>query len=111
MQEVIKKGEEKEKIKIPNCFICMDTGIIIYPELTQFGYMADKVARCTCLKGNQYIYEGKDCKQKSIYRIPLITEIMDPVEIAKNNYKEWYERNKNRESFQEALEEIKKRKG
>jgi len=86
MQEAIKKGEEKEKIKIPNCFICMDTGIIIYPELTQFGYMADKVARCTCPKGNQYIYEGKDCKQKSIYRIPLITEVMDPVEIARNNY-------------------------
>lgn len=97
--------DKKEKVKVPNCFICMDTGIIIYPELTQFGYMADKVARCTCPKGNQYIYEGK------VYRIPLITEIMDPVEIARNNYKEWYERNKNREGFQEAWEEFKKERG
>jgi hypothetical protein len=109
MQEVI---EKKKEIKIPKCFICLDTGLVLYKQMTAFGYEAEYAARCTCQKGSEYTYEGKECtKNKSEYRIPLITEIMDPVEKARNNFKEWYERNKNREGFQEALEEIKKRKG
>jgi hypothetical protein len=106
MQAVINK---KEKIKVPNCFICMDTGIIIYPELTQFGYTANKVARCTCETGNQYVYDGKNCKQKSMYRIPLITETMDPLEIARNNLAKWYEENKNKEGFKEVWSNLKKK--
>jgi hypothetical protein len=89
----------------------MDKGFILYQELVEW-YTAEKVARCTCEKGNEYRYEGQECtKNKSNYRIPVITEIMDPVEIAQSNYAKWYERNKNKKGFQEALEEIKMRKG
>lgn len=109
MQVMIRGKEDKEKIKIPKCFICMDTGIVLYKQKTILGYEAEYAVRCTCEKGNEYTYEGRECtKNKSEYRIPLITEIMDPVEKARNNFKEWYERNKDREGFKEAWEKFKK---
>lgn len=83
------KNNETEK-KQPKCFVCMDTGVILYKKMTQFGYEAEYAARCTCSAGNQYIYEGRECKEnKSEYRIATIDEVLDKFELAQNNFQQW----------------------
>lgn len=97
MQEAGEKIKELQKNKNsegdrkqPKCFVCMDTGIILYKKMTPFGYEAEYAARCTCEIGNQYIYEGRECKKnKSDFRIVSIDEVLDKFELAKNNFQQW----------------------
>lgn len=116
MQEVIDRAKELEQmkkrneIKIPDCFICMDTGIVLYKKKTDFGYDAEYAAHCTCAKGIQYRYEGKECKEKSEYRIPSIDEVMNPEEIQKENFYTWYKNNSSNPNIDEAIENWKKSK-
>lgn len=94
MQEIIDKKEKQEKQQ-PKCFICMDTGIILYKRKTIFGYYAEYAARCTCEAGQKYIYEGRECKEhKSEYRVPSIDEVLDKFELAKNNCEQWLAKTK-----------------
>lgn len=92
--EKIKELQEKETragdTKQPKCFVCMDTGIILYKKMTSFGYEDEYAARCTCEMGNQFIYEGRECKDhKSEYRIATIDEVLDKYELAQNNFQQW----------------------
>lgn len=90
VEELQKNKTNEEDKKQPKCFICMDTGIILYKRITSFGYEAEYAARCTCSAGNQYIYEGRECKDhKSEYRIATIDEVLDKYELAQNNFQQW----------------------
>lgn len=97
MQGVAERVEELQKNKTnegdkkqPKCFICLDSGIILYKKKTIFGYDAEYAAHCTCEAGNRYVYEGRECKEhKSEYRIASIDEVLDKFELAKNNYEQW----------------------
>jgi hypothetical protein len=90
IKELQKNKNSEGERKQPQCFVCMDTGVILYKKMTPFGYEAEYAARCTCPSGNQYIYEGQECKDhKSKYRIATIDEVLDKYELAQNNFQQW----------------------
>ncbi|HHY42549.1 MAG TPA: hypothetical protein GX514_06855 [Thermoanaerobacterales bacterium] len=87
-----------EKIKVPKCFICLDRGFILYRK-----YEGEYVAHCSCKAGQQYIYDGSQSSKKSPYYIPAIDSIMDPKEVATENFHAWWEANKDKEGIEKAM--------
>lgn len=60
------KADPKE-IKLPNCWICNDTGVILYHKKSSQGEY-EYAAHCVCQAGDQYRYNGQQCKEyKSLY--------------------------------------------
>lgn len=96
--------KDKQQIELPECWICGDSGMVIYNKKTEMGEY-EYVAHCTCPAGVKYQYDGRQCKIKSDYYIPSIAEVADPVMIAKDNVVEFYERHKDDEKVVKALEE------
>ncbi len=85
--------KDDSRINIPKCWICRDTGIVIYNKKTEQGEY-EYVAHCICDEGNKYKYDGQMCKDyKSNYYIPSIAEVTDPETIAKENISDFYRRN------------------
>jgi len=82
-----------KKVKIPNCWICMDTGFVLYRKKVD-DYESEYVSSCTCSAGAEYAYDGARCEKKSPYRIPSVAEVLDPEDVAVRNFREWYERYK-----------------
>jgi hypothetical protein len=97
------KSKEDKEIKLPECWVCMDTGMILYNKKTELGEY-EYIAHCICQAGLLYHYDGKECKNKSPYYIPSVAEVADPATIAKDNIIEFYERNKNNEKVVKTLE-------
>ncbi len=96
----------KEKIKVPKCFICMDKGFILYRKKVG-EYEGEYVAHCTCQAGEQYAYDGTQCeKQKNPYYIPSVAAELDHVGIAAQNLRNWIERNKNKDGFEDAMDQL-----
>lgn len=90
IEEILKSGNIK-KAKMPQCFICMDTGLVFYKKQL-YGYEYEFALHCVCHKGQEYAYEGSLCSkdsEKSFYRIPAVTEIYDVEELKKNNWEKW----------------------
>ena len=94
-----------EKIWMPKCWICMDEGIILYQK--QIGNVkAEYAAHCTCKTGEAFNYDGTKCeKHKSPYYIPVISQVMGPEQLAEENFRKWWEANKNKEGIEKAMQE------
>ncbi|MFV9511823.1 hypothetical protein [Tepidibacillus sp. LV47] len=91
----ISNYNRKTKINVPKCFVCMDSGVILYKEKTDFGYIAEYAAKCTCQAGHQY---------RSLISI---TEVMDIEKIAKQNFAAWYKNNKDKNGFKDVMKKLK----
>jgi hypothetical protein len=105
--------KDKRQVELPECWICGDSGMVIYNKKTEMGEY-EYVAHCTCPAGVKYQYDGRQCKVKSDYYIPSIAEVCDPETIAKENLTDFYERNKSNEDVIQALKDklkAKKAKG
>lgn len=103
--EVLTGDKEEKEIRLPECWICNDTGIVLYRKKTKEGEY-EYVAHCTCQAGLPYHYNGMECKkEKSPYYIPSIAEVADPAMIAKDNIVDFYMRHKDDEQVMKALEE------
>lgn len=90
-------------MKIPECWICMDDGVILYTKKVE-GRITEYVAHCICEEGEAFSYEGE-------YNwIPSVEEVLDPDEHAKNNLKNWLDALKdNPEAKKEAKRELAQR--
>lgn len=96
----------KEKIYIPKCFICLDRGFIFYRKKVGESE-GEYVAHCTCQAGRDYAYNGTRCeKQKSPYYTASVAKELDHVGIGAKNFHDWWERNKNKEGIEEAMEQL-----
>ena len=96
----------KEKIKVPKCFICMDIGFVLYRKKVG-EYEGEYVAHCTCHAGGNFAYDGTRCeKQKSPYYTASVAKELDHVGIGAKNFHDWWERNKNKEGIEEAMEQL-----
>lgn len=95
---------KKETIRIPECWICMDEGFVLYKKRVN-ETEAEYIAHCTCKMGSKYAYDGTKCEKKSEYRVPSIVEVMDPQCIAKGNFHRWWEAHKNKDGIEKALQE------
>lgn len=84
-----------QDLRIPQCFVCMDTGFVLYQKIIN-GVPHEYAAYCVCEKGIEYIYNGKSCKKQSEYYIPCISAVADHNEIAEQNFHEWYKLAKNK---------------
>lgn len=76
-------------VRIPNCFVCMDKGFVTYHKVTD-GISYEYAAHCICESGLRYKYNGRNCEKPSDYYVPCISEILDPVELARQNFNDWY---------------------
>ncbi len=96
---------KKQQIHIPNCFICLDLGFVLYRKKVG-EYEGEYVAHCTCQAGRDYAYDGTRCeKQKSPYYTASVEEL-DHVGIAAQNLRSWIERNKDKKGFKEAMNQL-----
>lgn len=82
--------KEKEEIKPPKCWICMDHGFVYYYK-KENGIMYEMVARCTCVQGNKV---GES--------IPYIHHTLVE-DIARINFEEF------KRKYPKAVEELSKR--
>lgn len=84
-----KSGKQDKGTRVTNdkyCAACHDRGFIILKELTKIGEDSAGTAvnapyeflyYCPyCAAGSQYAYDGSQCRPKSEYRIPSITEVL-----------------------------------
>lgn len=95
---------KKTDIRIPHCWICMDKGVILYHK--QVGDIkAEYAARCTCQAGEAFNYDGTKCEKKSPYYIPVISQVMDTSQLAKENFHAWWQANKNKNDIEQAMRE------
>lgn len=94
-----------EKINIPQCWICLDDGVVLYQK--QVGNtVAEYAAHCTCQAGDDFNYDGTKCeKHKSPYYIPVISQVMSPEQLAIENFRKWWEANKNKKGIEKAMQE------
>jgi hypothetical protein len=98
--------EDSKKVNMPECWICLDEGIIVYNKKEEQSEY-EHVAHCICEAGKKYAYDGRMCKDyKSDYYIPSIAEVTDPETVAKENLSDFYRRNKDNV---EVIEELKRR--
>ncbi len=83
----ITKNNGRVEIRNPEyCPVCDDKGFIILQELVKTGEDSEGHAITSyyqfvyycpyCAIGSQYSYEGNQCKEKSGYRVPAITEVL-----------------------------------
>jgi len=79
------------EVKIPRCWICFDEGLITYKKKTG-SKEAEYAARCICISGKPY---------KST--LPAISEVADQFEMAEENFKKWWQENKDKEGVREAM--------
>lgn len=84
-----RSGTQGKGMNITNdkyCATCHDRGFILLTELTKVGEdsegnpinsLYEFIYYCPyCAAGSQYVYDGSQCKIKSEYRIPSITEVL-----------------------------------
>lgn len=82
----------------------MDKGIILYQK--QVGDIkAEYAAHCTCQAGEAFNYDGTKCEKKSPYYIPVISQVMDPAQVAAENFRAWWEANKSKDGIEKAMQE------
>jgi hypothetical protein len=83
----------------------MDEGAILYYK--QAGNVkAEYAAHCTCKTGEAFNYDGTKCeKHKSTYYIPVVTQAIDPEQLAAENFRKWWEANKNKKGVEKAMQE------
>lgn len=88
--KMIKQNRTENPVRIPNCWACMDVGIIRIKdkENAEFFY------RCTCTKGLKY-----EC-------LPQVTQDYDIGSIASANFKDWYGKNKDNKVAQQQLRDL-----
>ena len=95
----------KDKIRMPQCWICMDEGVILYYK-QEGNVKAEYAAHCTCKTGEAFNYDGTKCeKHKSPYYIPVVTQVIDPEQLAAENFRKWWEANKNKKGIEKAMQE------
>ncbi len=93
-------GKNNARMEIRNskyCATCHDRGFVLLTEyvhvgLDEYGKTMDLpyqfVYYCPyCAVGTQYNYDGQQCREKSSYRIPAITEVL-PEDVLNNMRKE-----------------------
>lgn len=100
-----KKTKKDEQIHVPNCFICLDRGFVLYRKKVG-EYTGEYVAHCTCQRGQSFNYDGTQCEHQSGYRIPCIAEITDQYSVATKNFSRWKEKNKNKKGFKAAMRKL-----
>ena len=94
-----------EKIWMPQCWICMDLGVILYYK-QEGNVKAEYAAHCTCQAGDDFNYDGTKCEiKKSTYYIPVVTQVIDPEQLAAENFRKWWEANKNKKGIEKAMQE------
>lgn len=76
-------------VRIPNCFVCMDKGFVFYRKNVD-GISYEYATYCICEAGLKYKYNGRNCEKPSDYYVPCISEILNPTELARQNFNEWY---------------------
>ena len=95
----------KDKIRMPECWICMDEGVILYYK-QEGNVKAEYAAHCTCQAGDNFNYDGTKCEiKKSTYYIPVVTQVIDPEQPAAENFRKWWEANKNKKGIEKAMQE------
>jgi hypothetical protein len=94
----------KTEIKIPKCWVCEDSGSILYNKKVN-GYDYEFIAHCTCEAGNKYKYDGIKNNEKSLYYVESISDIVDAEILAKKNISKFIEKHKD---DKDAIEELKK---
>ena len=70
-----------KEIKIPNCWICLDDGLVYYFKKEKNGIEYEMAARCKCKKGLEY---GN--------AVPGVSDTLSEW-VAETNFKKWKEKN------------------
>jgi hypothetical protein len=87
-------------MKMPECWICMDEGFILYDDMDGYEY----ITHCTCKAGNDWNYDGRNCeKRPTKYYIPSAEELFDVQEFAKDNLMKWLNTNRDKPGVMEEL--------
>lgn len=92
---------QKTKVYIPNCWICMDKGFVLYRDANHYEY----IAHCTCVNGYQWAYDGRKCtKNPSPFYAPSVAEKFDVEKLAADNFWNWWNIYRDKPGIKEELE-------
>lgn len=98
--ELPKRRRKTTEVRIPECWICMDKGFILYKD----NEYREFVLHCICPRGTAYSYSGKRIENSSCScYVPSVEEKFDKNQLIADNFYEWWNVYRNIEGYREEL--------
>jgi len=67
------------------CYICRDLGFVLFTQSIK-GSVYEFIAHCSCVKGNDYAYDGRGGEgPKSRYYVPPVGDVLPVADLIEQN--------------------------